>query len=563
MKDQLMRRKRLSAIILATVLIASRSFAQFADAVVSYVPGSGVSASDINAASALGQPSRITPGPFGGPVDEFDPAWQGGQLVSVGAGGSLTLHLNIPIRPDRTHPFGRDFILFGNAGFTITNGDFSGGGITDGSLFGNNDGQARISVSADGTNFFVLNPAQAPAPDTLFPTEGSGNFFLPVNPALAGISFAGEGLAGIRTLYGGSAGGASYALSWAQDTNGAPVSLPAAQFIRIEVLSGKVDVDGVAEVAPVGGGAVWWEDFAVDPLSHGWTVFGDTNLFRWNPTNRDLEVTWDSSHPNSYFQLPLGALLTRSDDFSVALDLKLDDIAIGVNPGKPGTFQIAFGFLNQANAHQTNFIRGTGSDSPNLVEFNFFPDSGFGPTVWPGVIDTNGVFNYSGSSDFSVFDVPLGVPMRLVLSYTAGNQTAAVSIETNGVLVGPLTSARLMTNFSQFIVDTFAICSYSDAGQTPAMPGSVLAHGVVDNVVVSAQLPPVRDFHGSLVGGIWQGTFQSRTNWNYLLQASDNLFSWTNIGSPVSGSGQALSVTETNALSLSKRFYRIHAAPRF
>jgi hypothetical protein len=64
-----------------------------------------------------------------------------------------------------------------------------------------------------------------------------------------------------------------------------------------------------------------------------------------------------------------------------------------------------------------------------------------------------------------------------------------------------------MTTFSQFLLNTFAIISYSDAGQAPFMPGSVLAHGVVDNVVVSAPLPPVRDFRGGIAGGNWQGSF--------------------------------------------------------
>ncbi len=563
MKDQSMRKNRLSVLALASVLIVPSSFAQFADAVVAYVPGTGVSAGHTNSAAALGEPLRVTPGQWGGAVDPFSPAWQSGQLVSVGAGGSLTLHLNIPIQRDRTHPFGCDFILFGNAGFSITNGDYSGGGITDGSLFGNNTGQTRISVSADGTQFFVLNPALAPTADALFPTDGAGDFFRPVNPALVGSDFAGLGLQGIRTLYGGSAGGAGYDLSWAQDTNGLPVTQASVQFIRIEVLSGKAEIDGVAAVAPVGGGVVWWEDFASDPLARGWSIFGDTNLFRWNATNQNLEVTWDSSRSNSYFQLPLGTLLTRRDDFSVALDLKLSDIAIGVNPGKPGTFQIAFGFLNQANARQTNFIRGTGSDSPNVVEFNFFPDSGYGPTVWPAVFSTNSVMNYGGSGDFSLFDLPVGVPMRFVLSYTASNQTAAVSITTNGELIGPVTSARLMTNFSQFILNTFAIASYSDARQSPFMPGSILAHGVVDNVVVSAPLPPVRDFRGGLAGENWQGTFQSRTNWNYLLQASENLLGWTNISPMIAGSGQAMNLTDTNAVLFGKRFYRINAVPNF
>jgi hypothetical protein len=561
MKDQSMQKYPLSVLALAGFLVVPNlSLAQFADAVVAYVPGVGFSAGFTNAAAALGEPSRVTPGPWGGAVDPFSPPWQDTQLISIGSGGSLTLYLNFPLQNDPSHPFGCDFILFGNAGFGITNGDYSGGGITDGSLLGNNPGQSRISASADGTNFFVLDPALAPTADALFPTDGGGDFFRPVNPALVGSDFAGLALPGIRTLYSGAAGGMGYDLSWAQDTNGLPVTLSSAQFIRIEVLSGKAEIDGLAAVAPVGGGAVWWEDFAIDPLARGWSIFGDTNLFRWNATNKNLEVTWDSSRSNSYFQLPLGTLLTRRDDFSVALDLKLNDIAIGVSPGKPGTFQLAFGFLNQANAHQANFIRGTGSDSPNLVEFDFFPDSGFGPTVWPAVIDTNSVMNFSGSTDYAVFDLPVGVPMRVVLSYTAGNQTLALSVTTNGVLVGPVISAPLTANFSQFLLDTFAISSYSEMGQ-PSFPGSVLAHGVVDNVVVSGPLPPVQDFRGELLGETWHGSFLSRTNWKYLLQASENLAGWTSSSALVPGTGQTMYIADTNAASFSKRFYRIDASP--
>lgn len=561
MKDQSMQNLRWLALTLLSAQIVPCSFAQYADSVVAYVPGAGVNSTYTNPIAALGAPSSVTPGPGSGPVDPFSPAWQSSQLVSVGAGGSLTLHLDFPIQPDRTHPFGCDFLIFGNAGFTITNGDYSGGGITDGSLFGNNTGQTRVSVSADGTNFFTLNPALAPVVDALFPTYGAGEFFLPVNPALVGGDFAGAGLLGIEALYAGSAGGAGYSLSWAQDAGGVPAHLSSVQFIRLDVVSGKAEIDGVAAVAPVGGGAVWWENFADDPLAHGWTSFGNSNLFQWNSTNQDLEVTWDSSSQNSYFQLPLGTLLTRHDDFSVALDLTLRDIAIGVNPEKPGTFQIAFGFLNQASAHQTNFIRGTGADSPNLVEFNFFPDSGFGPTVWPAVFSSDAQLNYSGASDFSLYDFPLGAPVRFVLSYTASNQTASVSITTNGVLVGPVTSAPLMTNFTQFILDTFAISSYSDAGQSPAMPGSILAHGVVDNLVVSGPLPPVRRFQGAFISGTWNGSFQSRTNWNYVLQASEDLAAWTNLSGQIPGTGHKLTLTDTNAGHFGKRLYRISASP--
>ena len=48
------------------------------------------------------------------------------------------------------------------------------------------------------------------------------------------------------------------------------------------------------------------EDFSSDPATRGWRAVGQTNLFAWNATNQDLEVTWDSSQTNSYFCKALG-----------------------------------------------------------------------------------------------------------------------------------------------------------------------------------------------------------------------------------------------------------------
>jgi hypothetical protein len=95
------------------------------------------------------------------------------------------------------------------------------------------------------------------------------------------------------------------------------------------------------------------------------------------------------------------------------------------------------------------------------------------------------------------------------------------------------------------------------------MPGSILAHGVVDNLVVSAQPPPVRNFTGTRAGGNWQGTFTSRTNWNYVLEAAATLGAWTNISPATPGNGQTVSVSDTNAALFDQRFYRINATPHF
>src|SRR5476651_2314618 len=88
------------------------------------------------------------------------------------------------------------------------------------------------------------------------------------------------------------------------------------------------------------------ENFSADPLQNGWRVFGATNLFAWDSTNQNLSVTWASTRPNSYFYIPLGGYLTRNDDFSIAFDLKLNDIISGNEPGKNGPLQLGFGFLN-------------------------------------------------------------------------------------------------------------------------------------------------------------------------------------------------------------------------
>ena len=47
----------------------------FAEAVAAFEPGTGGNANLNDAAAALGEPSRETPGQFGGPVDPFSPPY--------------------------------------------------------------------------------------------------------------------------------------------------------------------------------------------------------------------------------------------------------------------------------------------------------------------------------------------------------------------------------------------------------------------------------------------------------------------------------------------------------
>jgi hypothetical protein len=300
------------------------------------------------------------------------------------------------------------------------------------------------------------------------------------------------------------------------------------------------------------------EDFNTDPADRGWLIFGDTNLFKWNAANQNLNVTWDSSLTNSYFYLPLGTILNRQDDFSFALDLKLTDIAAGVDPSKPSTFQLSFGFLNLVDATRTNFFRGNGARSPNLVEFDFFPDTGFAPTVWPSAWSTNSSLNYNGSGDYTILDLPVGALMRVVMAYSADDQTLRTSIATNGVSIGIVQDVKLTPTFTDFRVGGFAFESYSEAGQNPLYVGSILAHGVADNILITVPPPPVQNLTGKFVNTQWQVTFFSRTNWVYTLQRTAGLQSWADVSPKLGGNGASLVLADANP-GPESAFYRVRA----
>lgn len=228
--------------------LAPSVHAQYATSVVSYNAGTGAAAGFNQPGSALGAPSTFTNDPqFPGPVDPFDPPYLKDQIVSIGAGGSLTVQLGASVRNDPGNAFGVDFIVYGNAGFNFN--DFNAG-TTGGDLFGAaTPGSTRVSVSADNVTYFTLDTSVAPTVDSYFPTDGAGTFGKAVNPALANAaSFNGMTLDQIRAQYAGSAGGAGFDLSWARDGSGNAVDLDSINFVRIDVISGKAEVDGIAAV---------------------------------------------------------------------------------------------------------------------------------------------------------------------------------------------------------------------------------------------------------------------------------------------------------------------------
>lgn len=301
------------------------------------------------------------------------------------------------------------------------------------------------------------------------------------------------------------------------------------------------------------------ENFSTNPTNRSWSVYGDTNLFRWNTTNQTLAATWDSSKTNTYFQHSLGTILTKSDNFSLSFDLRLDDLAIGVSAGKPYSFELCIGLQNSISATKSNFFRGNSALCPNLAEFSYFPDSGYGATVWPTFTSTNSAFNYSGASDYTLVDLPFGTWMHIAMNYTATNKTLTTAITTNGVSIGTLKSLKVSTNFTDFRVDTFAVKSYSDAGQNPNDSGSLLAHGAIDNLSITVPDSPVQNLRTIVTNAHWTAEFTSATNWSYALERTTNLSSWSETSVKTNGTGSTILLQDTNIFPGTAAFYRIKA----
>jgi len=313
------------------------------------------------------------------------------------------------------------------------------------------------------------------------------------------------------------------------------------------------------------GAAVIQENFASDPSARGWRTFGDTSLFRWDAANQNLAVTWDSSRTNSFVHLPLGTIITKNDDFSFGFDVRLSDIQLGNTPGKTNEFQIAVGLIDYASAIRTNHFVGAGISAAygirNAVEFDYFPDAGFGETFSTVVVSTN-------NRIYPAHNFPLrmtaGDTFRITMTYTASNQLLRTSATKNGTPFGMPPANTLgdvsLVGRNDFRVDTFAVISYSDGIQAgpPAFHGSVLAHGVLDNIQIIVPQPPVSGLRLSFVGGHWLARFQSLPNWTYTLERSDELVTWFPASPATTGTGAMLSLPDTNPITVNS-FYRVRA----
>jgi len=308
-------------------------------------------------------------------------------------------------------------------------------------------------------------------------------------------------------------------------------------------------------------GTILSENFSNNPAANGWQTFGNSNLFTWDSTHHDLQVTWDSTQSNSYFYHSLGATLTSNDDFTLSFDLLLNDA--NTNADGTNALQLSIGFLNLAEAESTNYIVGTGYSRNNVAEFDFFPGVCGGlPSLDATLIDTNGYYY------FAYNDLPwnFGTLYSVLIHHPAGASTLTGQVLVNGQLYAALPGSGSYGGVynegtGDFRLDTISISSFSDVDSAGYGygPSSITAHGTVNNILITEL--PIAYIWGSMTNNIWQVQFWSHTGWNYTLQKSADLQVWSPLAPTVSGSGGLLILQDTNALQKSQ-YYRVLGNPQ-
>jgi hypothetical protein len=315
---------------------------------------------------------------------------------------------------------------------------------------------------------------------------------------------------------------------------------------------------GLCLVAGNAQAEVFEESFDHDPTSHGWIVHGEASLAAWDPVERRLAMTWDSGSANSYLALPLGQTLSRASDFEFSFDLTLLEHRIGTNPVKPGTFPIAAGFLNLDVATEAGFIRGSGTGTPNLVEWTWFAaDSAISASISPVITSTNRPPRWAFRDSY--IELQTGVVNRVHGRYTASDSTLRFTHTLDGAPGPEILPVVLPANFTDFHVNAFSFTSYSDVGQDPRYAGSVLARGWIDNVRLVLPENPQPVLRMTAIGQPRGVIFKSRKGWSYTLLSSHDLEVWTELQGPIDGTGGDLTLLDLRKALFPQQFYRVRA----
>ncbi len=299
------------------------------------------------------------------------------------------------------------------------------------------------------------------------------------------------------------------------------------------------------------------EEFDTDPGARGWRTLGDGAAFHWNAGGW-LDVDWNSTRPNGFFARELPGPVTERDDFSFGFDLVLDAHAVGVAPGKPGTFQMAIGLVRQTDVLDAGFRRAVFLASRNLVEWAWFgtePSGMIAASISPVVVPSDGRLPWGYADSF--VEPETGVRYGFDLTYRASDRSLRVTMSRGDAPVVTLRPVVLGEGFRGFEVDALSVNAYSDAGQDPRYAGSLRASAKVDRMRWTGPGPVVGGLSLETTAAGARVRFGTRKGWRYVLQASEDLRTWAVASDPQTGDGGPMAMEDT--ATFGGRFYRVEA----
>jgi hypothetical protein len=447
------------SVCLATIVwIGAQSSAEagaFANKVLDYSAGTGVSAAFTQSQAALGSPERFTgEGSFPSVVSPFSPPFLPDEIVSIGETGFLTLRLsNFAV----AQAAGPEIGIFGNVGFIDTSYPNGQAGNPVGT-FGIDS--VNVEVSADGLSWVSLGLVTPNIPtngytDLTDPFSGTpgtalSDFGLPFTGTLAdfnGLPYSNASDPHMLELLGGSGGGTWIdisasglaqvgfvrfsvasdgvptsrlkfdldAVSVANSAVGLAVPEPATWLLAVVGLVGllagrwrKAARGGAMALALVvlastsstaSAGTILTETFDTDPVAGGRAsiVGSDT---RFDYAAGTVTAHYDSGLATAKMAWDLGRTIDGSLPFSFDVEFTIKSQNLFASPN--AFAQIAFGLENSST---TGLDRagGAGGNAFDVVGVDYFPNVSplfGGPVLGPAIVQSNNGTGFFGRIAF-------------------------------------------------------------------------------------------------------------------------------------------------------------------
>jgi hypothetical protein len=153
---------------------------------------------------------------------------------------------------------------------------------------------------------------------------------------------------------------------------------------------------------------------------------------------------------------------------------------------------------------------------------------------------------------FDYLPMNLGVKYHVTLSHAAYETGLTATMSDSDGIYSTMSNVYA-GSITDFRLDTLSISSYQDTNNL------LLAQGTVGNIVVT--LPPVgrNCFDAGFTNGIWQVETGTYPNWNYTLERSTNLVSWSDASPTMSGNGNVMTLSDGQPPA-GQAFYRVRAS---